>query len=169
MATPKYDAEDLLDSVLAIMTDNGALNAKIAAIEAEKLAASKNLTPGLSAIASDAYYAQSWSDKVLNNSPGIFYGIEDVSAVDGGGGVVAKTYKVFVEVVLVDTGQTNDYWKRISRYARALEELFGAAYAPAMGHGAVKIEQVRPMAFKLALDSDDEVKVGGVSISVTIV
>ncbi len=165
----KYDSEDLLDSVLAIMTEGDALNAKIAEIEAIKIAASKGLTPTLSPISADAYFPQSWSSKVLNKKVGIFYGIEDVAAQDGGGGVIAKTYKMFVEVVVVDNGQKNDTWKRISRYARALEELFAQAYAPAIAGSAVKIEQVRPMAFKLALDSDEEVKVGGISLSVTLV
>jgi hypothetical protein len=164
-----YDAEDLLASILAIMVDGGALNAKVAAIDAEKTAAGKALTPALAPFASDAYYEQSWSNKILNNSPGIFYGIEDVQAQDGGGGVVAKIYKVFVEVVYCDSGQTNDAHKRINRYARALEELFAAAYAPALGHGTVKMEAVRPMAFKLALDSDEEIKVGGISLTISLV
>lgn len=168
MATPKYDSEDMLDSVLAVMTSGGALNAKILAIETEKIAASKALTPTLAQIASDAYYPQTWDAKVLNNSPGIFYGIEDVQAVDGGAGVVAKTYKIFIEVVLVDSGMTNDGWKRISRYARALEELFGAAYASAVETAQAKIESVRPFSFKLELDSSDEIKVGGISLTVNL-
>ncbi len=169
MATPKYDAEDLLDTVLGIMADNGALNTKIAAIEAEKIAAGKGLTPTLAQVASDGYYLQTWTDKVLNNTPAIFYGIEDVQANDGGAGVVAKTYRVFVELVMVDSGLTNDSSRRINRYARALEELFAASFAPAIAASNVKIDSVRPMAFKLALDSDDEVKVGGISLTVSIV
>lgn len=162
----KYDGEDLLDSVLGIMT--AGLNTKIAAIEAEKTAAGKGLTPTLASIDSAAYFEQTWTDKILNMNPAIFYGIEDVQAVDGGG-VIAKTYKVFVEVVLVDSGMTNDTHKRISRYSRALEELFAEAYAPAIPIGKVKVDSVRPMAFKLALDSDDEIKVGGVSLTITLV
>lgn len=163
-----YDGEDLLDSILAIMTDATALNTKIAAIEAEKTAAGKGLTPTLAAIASDSYHVQSWSDKVLQKNPAIFYGIENVAASDGGG-VVAKTYSVFVEAVLVDSGQTNDSWKRISRYSRSLEELFRTAYTAAIASGRVEVKEIRPVAFKLALDSDEEVKVGGVSLTVTIV
>lgn len=164
----KYDAEDLLETVLEVMTNGDALNVKIAAIEAEKTAAGKGLTPPLDSIDAAAYYEQTWTNKVLNNTPAIFYGIEDVQATDGGG-VVAKLYKVFVEVVMVDSGQTNDAHKRINRYARALEELFSAAFAPALGHGNVKVDQVRPVAFQLALDSDDEIKVGGVSLQISIV
>lgn len=164
----KYDVEDMLDSVLAIMTDGGALNAKIAAVEAEKAAASKSLDPVLSSIASGSYHAQTWTDKVLQSNPAIFYGVEDVEAVDGGG-VIAKTYKLFVEVVMVDSGMTNDVWKRISRYARALEELFTAAYGPAIFGGSVKVTSIRPMAFKLEMGTNDEVRVGGISLSITMV
>ncbi len=165
----KYDAEDLLDTILEIMTTGGALNAKIAAVEAEKTAASKGVTGGLASIASTSYFLQTWSDKILNANPAIFYGIEDTLSNDGGGGVVAKTYKVFVEVVLVDNGMTNDCHKRINRYARALEELFAANFAPAIAAAKVKIDSVRPISFKLELDSSEEIKVGGVSLTITLV
>lgn len=164
----KFDAEDMLDMVLGIMTTGSALNAKIAAIEAEKIAAGKGVTPTLASIASTSYYLQSWSDKILNTSPAIFYGIEDVASVPNAG-AVAKVYKVFVEVVLIDSGLTNDSHKRINRYARALEELFAAAFAPALGYGQIKIDTVRPISFKLELDSSEEIKVGGVSLTITLV
>ncbi len=165
----KFDAEDLLDMVLSIMTTNTALNTKIAAVEAEKTAAGNPLTPTLAAVTSDSYYVQTWSEKILNTSPAIFYGIENANALDGGGGVIAKTYQVFVEIVLVDNGMTNDGHRRINRYARALEELFAAQFAPAVGFGKVKIEQVRPISFKLELDSSDEIRIGGISLTITLV
>ena len=164
----KYDVEDLLDSVLDIMMGGGALNAKIASIDAEKIAAGKGLTPALTPIADEAYYLQTWTDKILNTSPAIFYGVEDVTALDGGTDAVAKTYKIFVEIILVDSGMTNDSSKRINRYARALEELFSQAYAPALG-SLVKIDTVRPISFKLEMDSDSEVKVGGISLTISLV
>lgn len=163
----KYDAEDLLDTVLGIMTDGSALNNKIAAIEAEKTANGKGLTPTLAPVASGSYYLQSWSEKILNTNPAIFYGIEEVRS-EANGPVIAKTYTIFVEIILVDSGMTNDGSKRINRYARALEEIFAAAFAPAVAQGQVKIDQVRPMAFKLALDSDEEIKVGGVSLQMSL-
>jgi hypothetical protein len=162
----KYDTEDLLESILGVMTSG--LNTKITEIETEKIAAGKGLTPGLVAIASDAYYLQTWTDKILNNKVGIFYGIEDVQTQDGGG-AAAKTYKIFCEVVLVDNGQTNDTSKRIARYSRALEEIFLKAFADAVAYGKVKIDSVRPISFKLELDSDEEIKVGGVSLTITLV
>lgn len=160
----KYDTEDLLDTVLDIMVNGGALNAAILAVETEKIAKSKGLTPTLAPIAADGYYRQSWSEKVLNNSPGIFYGVEDVQTL-ANGNAVAKTYKLFVEIVLVDSGQTNDSSSRISRYTRALEELFSANFAPAIAEGKLTISELRPMAFKLELDSSAEIKVGGISLT----
>lgn len=165
----KYDGEDLLDSVLQIMIEGDALNNKIAAIEAEKVLKSKGLTPTLKPIAAGSYHEQTWSDKVLNSTPAIFYGIEDVQSADGGTGAVAKTYKVFIEIILVDNGMQNDTHKRIQRYSRALEELFSSAFAPAISGSNVKIDSVRPISFKLELDSSEEIKVGGISLTITLV
>ena len=164
----KYDSEDMLDTLYGIMTDGSALNNKIAAIEAEKTAAGKQLSPALASIASTSYYAQAWTDKMLNATPAIFYGIEDVQSVDGGG-ALAKTYKCFIEVLVLDNGQSNDVWKRIARYARALEELFLENFKPAIAQGNVKVETVRPIAFKTDLDTSEEIKIGGVSLSITLV
>lgn len=164
----RFDAEDLLDGVLQIMTENDALNTKIAAVEAEKVAKGKGVSPTLAQVSSDAYHLQTWSDKILQKNPAIFYGIEDVSNVSSGAHVNAITYKVFVEVILVDNGMTNDYAKRLQRYSRALEELFAEQFKPAMNVGTVEIEQVRPIAFKNELNTNDEVLVGGVSLKVTI-
>lgn len=159
-----YDAEDLLDSVKQVMTDNTALNTKIAAIETEKGA----LSPTLASVNSGSYYEQTWTNKILQSNPAIFYGIEDVQSLENAG-AVAKTYKVFVEVILVDNGQTNDIHKRIWRYSRALEELFCAAYDKAISAGRVKVEAVRPISAKLELDTDDEIKIGGVLLTITLV
>jgi len=164
----KFDAEDLIDSIKEIMTDGGALNLAIAAVEAEKVAKGKGLDPTLKAVAADAYFPQTWDDKIRNISPAIFYGIEDVQSVDGGG-PVAKTYRVFVEVVFADSLILADGWKRVARYSRALEDLFSATLGGVQGFAKIQIEQVRPISFKLALDSSDEVKVGGISINLTLV
>ena len=158
----QFDAEDLLSEIRAIMT--AGLNAKIAEIETEKGA----LTPTLAAVGANSYFEQTWNEKILNKNPAIFYGIEDVQAVENGGGL-AKTYKLFVEVVLVDNGQRNDTSKRILRYSRALEELFQAADLAGRGMSKLKVDTVRPVAFKLELDSSEEIKIGGVTLTTTIV
>lgn len=165
----KYDVEDFLDMTLSIMTTGGALNAKIAAVEAEKAAAGKGVTPTLAPIDSGSYHLQSWSEKVLQTTPAIFYGIEDVTTKSSGAQVNAKTYKIFIEVIYVDSGMTNDASKRILRYARALEELFAEQFKAAAEVGTVTIEQVRPIAFKLELDSNEEIKVGGISLTINMV
>lgn len=157
----KFDAEDLLTEIRAVMT--AGLNAKISAIEAEKGA----LTPTLKTIGADSYFEQTWNDKILNRNPAIFYGIEDVQSVENGG-LLAKSYKIFVEVVLIDNGNTNDSSKRILRYSRALEELFQAADLAGRGMSKLKVDTVRPVAFKLELDSSEEIKIGGVTLTTTI-
>lgn len=166
----KFDSENLLDEVLAIM-NGGALNAKINEIEAEKVAQSKGLTPTLKQVAATSYHLQTWSEKMLQSSPAIFYGLEDVSSLENGFGL-AKTYKIFVEIVLVDSGNSSDGAKRISRYARALEELFQSSEAArkfnSLGCSQLKIESVRPISFKLELDSSEEIKVGGISLTTTL-
>jgi hypothetical protein len=161
----KFDSEDLVAMLRSVMETGGALNAKIAAIEAEKTAASKGLTPTLVAVA--AYHEQTWDDSILQKSPCVFYGIEDV-ATSNQGHAVAKTYQLFAEIVYVDSAQYQDGWKRISRYSRALEELFNEAFADAVGV-TVTVKEIRPMSFKTELNSSDEVKVGGISLSVTLV
>jgi hypothetical protein len=89
-----------------------------------------------------------------------------------GGGATSKVFKIFVEVVLVDSGQTNDVFKRIARYSRALEETFLEAIVGigfnAVPGSRVKIDTVRPVSFKLELDSDEEIKVGGISLTIAI-
>jgi len=165
----KFDQEDLLDSILSIMT-NG-LNGKIAAIEAEKAAKvpSAALTPTLAPVLAAAYHLQSWSEKILAHSPAIFYGVENVTTNDGGAsGVAAKNYTVFCEIILTDSGQTNDVHRRIARYSRALEELFTEAFTDLPYGSRIKIETVRPISFKLELDSSEEIKVGGVSLAITL-
>lgn len=164
-----FDSEDLLDSVLSVMTSGSALNAAISALEADKSTQGKGLTPTLAGVDASAYFVQTWDNKILNQKgPSIFFGIEDVQ-VSENAGAVAKTYQVFVEVVLVDDLTSPDGYKRIMRYSRALEELFKNKFAPAISMGSVKIQSVRPISFKLELDSSDEVKVGGISLTIVLV
>jgi len=163
-----YDSEDLLDSIYNIMTSGDALNNKILEIEAEKTSKGKGLSPTLSIIDSDSYFVQTWDDNILNKPLSIFYGIEDVQSNDGGG-VVSSKYKVFVEVVMVDNNLYNDSYKRIARYSRALKELFQKAIANEIPISRVSIDTVRPIAFKLELDTSDEIKIGGVSLLIDLV
>ena len=163
----KFDAEDVAAMILGIMK-GGPLNNQISAIETEKNAASQTLTPGLAQVDDTSYFFQTWNDKILNMSPAIFYGFEDMSAIDGGG-VAAKKYKCFVEIVLVNNGLTDDFAHRLLRYSRALEELFVKAFDKAAEMGKVTIEQVRPISFKVEENTSDEVMVGGILIGLSLV
>jgi len=160
-----FDSEDLLDGIEQIMLSD--LNTRISAIEAEKIAKSKGLSPTLAAVDATSYFRQSWSEKILNISPAIFYGIEDVKAVSNGP-AVSKQYSVFVMVVYFDNGMTNDTHRRISRYSRALEEIFRENFASYSEMGLLKIETIRPLSYKLEEDSSEEMKVGGVSLTMTL-
>ena len=69
----RYDLEDCLDDIEAIL--KAKLGAKIAAIEAEKISKGKGID--LATVQADAFFRQTWSDKILNYDPGIFFGIEN--------------------------------------------------------------------------------------------
>ncbi len=163
MAT--YDGEDVLDDVIAIV--QAGLSAKLVEIEAEKIAKGKGIDGGLPAPESSAYYRQSWSDKILNHSPAIFYGIEDVQT-EGIGPATKEQFRIFVEVVIVDSGMDEFTSNRLLRYSRALKEVLHDKFASVAETGRIKIETVRPVSFKLDADSSEEIKVGGVSLTVAI-
>lgn len=160
-----YDGEDLLDSILDIVQTN--ITTKLLAIETEKIAKGKGVSGGLPAPESTAYYRQTWSDKILNHSPAIFYGIEDVTT-EGIGPATIESFKVFVEVVITDSGMDTDSSNRILRYSRALRECLQEKFDSVAETGRIKIETVRPVAFKMDQDSSEEIKVGGVSLLVAL-
>jgi len=157
----RYDIEDLLGDILALLQSK--LNARIASIEAEKIAAGKPDT-GLKPIDSSAYFEQSWSDKMLNITPAIFYGIEEDESV-GAGPATVQTVTLWVDVVIVDSGMDNLTKNRILRYSRALREIFEENWDAFIGNASkIKIKTVRPIDFKMELNTSETIKVGGVSI-----
>lgn len=162
----KYDIEDLLDDLLAYCQAN--LPAKITAIEAEKVSKSKGVEGGLATVPNAAYYLQAWDNAILNHPVAIFYGVEDIAANDISAGVTAQNYKIFFEIILTGNNQYGDVHKRIHRYSRALREIFEDYVKKNSFISRTKIEQVRPISFKLELDTSDETNVGGVSISTSI-
>ncbi len=163
----RYDAEDLLDDLLAIV--QAKLPAKLEAIEDEKISKGKGVAKGLKPIPTNAYYCQTWDNKICNSPAAIYYGIEDVQTTDIMAGASAIKYTVFFEIILTDNNQYNDTHKRIQRYSRALREIFEENMSKNSSFSNTKVETVRPISFKLELDTDDETKVGGVSISTTII
>lgn len=160
-----FDGEDLLDRVLSIIQTG--LSAKLTAIEAEKIAKGKGITGGLPVPESGAYFRQTWSNNILNYAPAIFYGIENVQA-DGVGPVTSEKFTVFVEVIIVDSGMDTNTTSKIMRYSRALKELFQSSFSEVAETGRIKIETVRPVSFKLEQDSSEEIKVGGISLTVAL-
>jgi hypothetical protein len=165
VSTKAQDGEDLLDDLYSILSTN--LNSQITAVEAAKTALGKAVDPVLAGIASDAWYRQTWNDGILNKKPAIFYGIEDTVSVDGGG-ATGITYKIFVDVVYADNGMNADADRRISRYARAIKEVLEKNIPTLNYCSRLKIEVVRPQSWKLELDSSEEIKVGGIAMTVTI-
>lgn len=166
--TATFDPENLLDTVLGIMQKDDALNAQVTLVDNEKIQQGKELRPALKPFKDSSYYVQTWVDKILSSSPAIFFGIEDVSSTSVGA-ATAQTIKVFVEVILVDNGLSNDVHRRLMRYTRALKELFEKNFAPSIATSRVEVDSVRPLAFKISQDSDDEAKVGGISLKITVV
>lgn len=160
----RYDLEDCLDDIEAILKDK--LAAKITAIEAEKTAKGKGIA--LANVQADAFFRQTWSDKILNYDPGIFFGIENLEAVSGGM-QTAERVTIFIECVIVDGGNDANTHRRVNRYSRAIREVCEENFDSLPFGSKIKIETVRPTSFKLELDSSEEIKVGGVSVSLTIV
>lgn len=159
----KYDVEQMLDDIEALLKSK--LNTKIAAIEAEKLSLGKAV--GLPAVQDNAYFQQSWSDKILNHNPAIFYGLENVSPT-GANSATVEVYKIFIEVVIVDSGMDTFAKNRILRYSRAIREVFEENYDRLPWGNRTNIETVRPQSFTIDENSSEEIKVGGVSITTAL-
>ena len=162
---PKYDIETLLSEVKAILVAN--LNTQIAAVEAEKVAAGAPATNLKPVDVTDGYFEQSWSDKILNINPAIFYGVEQIQAI-GTGPATGEVIKVFVEIVAVDTQEDVLMGRRINRYSRAIKEVLEANYDKLSFGNKMKIETVRPISWRLDADTSEEVRVGGVSLITAI-
>lgn len=161
----KIDLEDLLDTVEQKLKQN--LNAKINEIETQKTAKGKGLKPPLAEVKEASYYRQSWNEKILTSYPAVFYGVDAVSTEDGGD-AVAKTYVIFVEIILVDSSQSKDGHKRVSRYSRAIEEVVLETFGNLNGASKVKVSEIVPLAFLSSVNTSEEVKVGGVHITTSL-
>lgn len=161
----KYDAENLLSDIKTILKAN--LNTAITTVENEKVAQGLPATGLLPVDTNVGYFEQNWSDAILNVSPAIFYGIEDVRA-EGAGPTTMQTYKVFVEIVVTDRQEDKLMNARIHRYSRAIKDVLEANYDKIPSSAKTKIETVRPVSFKLDLNSSEEIRVGGVSLTTAL-
>lgn len=158
----KVDVEVIIDAIYDILQAN--LNTKIAEIDAEKTAGGKGLDTVLAPIDTAAYFLQSWNDAILNYHPAIFYGAEILPTIDGPIAGIKAT--LFIDVIYQDDGnRNNDTWRRVNRYTRAVKEVIEANAGAIPGASRLKVETVRPESFRLAVDSSEEIKVCGVSIT----
>lgn len=161
----KYDAEKLMTDIRAILVAK--LDAKLDQIAAEKADFdSENLggALGLPYIPEKDYFFQSWSDRILNVKYAIFYGIEE-TVTSGMGPSSAVLYKIFVEIIVHDSGQDSKTTNRVLRYSRAIREVFEENYDKLPGGNNIKIETTKPISFRIDLDTSEEIKVGGVLIT----
>ncbi len=162
---PTYDIEDLMQDVENLV--KAKLNAKVVAIEAEKVAAGR-VASGIQAVPDTAYYPYGWNEKTLNESLAV--GIWLVKNIGIGEGIFTKV-EWTVEVGVMMSGTNNDPLakQKAMRYARALKEVFEDNWGKI--NNCVtreKIETIGPLDFTLNQDSSDECKISGVSISGTL-
>lgn len=160
----KIDLEDALDSIESLLKMH--LNTKIAEIENQKAAKGKGVKGGLKPVPNNAYYRQTWNQKILNHPVAIYFGIGGISPLDGGVDV-AESLTIFIEVVFVDNGQTNDGDSRVFRYARAIKEVAKDRFGNLGFASRTTIEQVVPTSL-VDVGTSDEVKIGGVQIKTSI-
>jgi len=171
----KYDLENLLKDVNALIVSN--INAAIDAVEAEKVAQGlpasgiQHIDLTASTTNPSGYnglFEQSWSPANLNVKDAIFYGVEDIQT-QGIGPASAQVMKVFVEIIHTDSGNDTLGLKRLARYSRAIKDVFESNYDRfPVTSNKIKIETVRPISFKLDTDSSEEIRVGGISLTMAI-
>ena len=160
----RYDIEDMMDDIESLLKEK--LNTKIQEINLAK--ATKEPAIEIAEIDETCYHQQSWSDKLLQKTPAIFYGLENITAT-GANAATLEVYRIFVEVVIVDNGMDPYTLRRIHRYSRALKEVFQENYDKMPWSNKTNIETVRPVSFLLDENTSEEIKVGGVSIVTAIV
>ncbi len=133
--TAKYDLENLLADVKAIMVAN--INTKLVEIDTEK----GDLT--MAPIDNDAYFEQSLTTKTANWDQFILYGISDIES-DGKGPMTLQKVSVQIVLILSDFGNDPDINKRVLRYGRALKEIFEKNWKKISGRAA-QIKTYRPI------------------------
>lgn len=159
-----YDIENALEDVKKIFTTK--FNERVTAISNEKAAAGVPIELPLVDM-TNGVYEQTWNDGILNHKVAIFYGIES-STANSVGPATALTYKVFVDVVTTDSGQDKFGIKRVHRYTRAMREIFEENRHRFKVQSNLKIDAVNPFSFRREEDSSDEIRVGGVLLTLDL-
>lgn len=137
-----------------------------AAVEAEQLA---NGLPeaGVPSIDDAAYHQFAWNDRALNFPVGVLIvptGKPEMSLGPTG----VRAYTVDVGVYLSGTSNDALATRRLLRAAKALEQIFFDKWGKLSGVVREKLETVEPIDFKLNVDSSDDNKIAGVTLSVTL-
>lgn len=164
----KYDIEDFLADIKKLLVEK--LNDKIDVVSNLKSQTDSDNygdTITLDQISEDAYFFQSWSEKILNQTPAIYYGLESTES-QGLGAVTLSKYKIFIEVVLVDSGMDNFSHNRLFRYTRCLKELFEENWDKLPFTNQTKIETTSPISFRLNEDTSEELRAGGILITTAL-
>lgn len=160
-----YDSENLLFDIKALLVAN--FNTYIDTKEAEKVSQGLPATNLAHVDTTNGYFEQNWSDKILNMNPALFYGIDSIVA-EGIGPTAKQMYKIFVEVIFVDTQVDALSTQRVHRYTNALLDLFKANYDQIRSMSRIKIEALKPVSQMLELNSSESVKIGGVLLTTAL-
>lgn len=161
----RYDIEDFVQDVENLLRAN--LNTYFARVEAEQVDAGLVAAPP-PAIDDDAYFQFAWNDKALNKTVGVALFATGVP-VQSDGSMGLRKYTVDVGVYMSGTQNDPLAPRRLLRASKALETLFQEHWTEI--NSAVtkeKIETVDPIDFKLNLDSADDCKIAGVTLSLTL-
>jgi len=117
----QYDIETFLGAVEEYLKAN--LSAALTAVTAEK---GDSLT--LKPVPSDGYFIQTLNERVANYDPYVYIGANESPEVLSNGPAQAKTYRVNVALVIANSGEDSNLWKRMYRYQRAIEDVFAGAW-----------------------------------------
>lgn len=160
----KYDAEQLMDDVLSIMTTN--LNTEIGNINTNKSGDGKGIT--LSTIDSSAYFFQTMNETTANVNPFVFYGINEVNLEQGIGPANNESYIVGVMLVLEDNNTDLLIATRMLRYLKALRETFLNNWNDLSNRAKLRVESFAPFQFNEGIDSPITARVAAIALHVSL-
>ena len=165
----KYDLENLVADVQALLA--ASLVAKVTAIEAEQVAAGLPAawpSPEAPAIDADAYYSFGWTDESLNKSVGVAVFLAEQTS-EGQGPFTLLRYVLDIGVYMSGTNNDPLADRKLLRYSKALKELLEEKWTKINNAASKeKVETVGPIDFKFNVDSSDNCKIAGVTLSCTL-
>jgi hypothetical protein len=161
----KYDVESLVQDIETLL--KAKLNAAVAAVEAEQIAAglpASDLLP----VDQDGYFQFDWTSDSLNKKVGVGIFVAD-QQTDGQGAYSSQRFVIDVGVYLSGTNNDRTATRKLIRYSKALRNVFEDRWTYMnSGFTKEKVETVGPVDFKLNVDSSDDCKIAGVTIACTL-